>query len=57
MKHANKEAYDAVQDMQRGLHFAMNELIVQKDYRRTEEILRQVDALMVDWINSTRKVQ
>lgn len=54
MQVATKEALEGVQDMHRGLHLAMEELIRNKDYDRAEQILRQLDQVMSRWLNDTK---
>ncbi|MRH20281.1 hypothetical protein [Rhodovulum strictum] len=56
-KVANREALDGVQQMHRGVHMALDALVHQGDTEAAVEILRQLDAVMVDWINETRKMR
>ncbi|WP_164932883.1 hypothetical protein [Tropicibacter alexandrii] len=53
-KVANKEAFDAVKDMHRGLHIAMDHLITRNDPKKAEEILRELDIHMTNWVNGTK---
>lgn len=57
MKAATKNAIDAVQDMHRGVHLALEAHVNQKDGARTEEILRQLDHMMASWLNTTKVVR
>ncbi|MFW2543842.1 hypothetical protein ACN2XU_14460 [Primorskyibacter sp. 2E107] len=52
-KVASKEAVDAVKDMHRGLHIAMDHLLNRKDSAKAEEVLRELDFHMANWINQT----
>ena len=53
-KVANREAIDGVQQMHRGLQLALDELLTRRDHDRAAEILRQIDVMMVDWIEETK---
>jgi len=53
-KVANREAIDGVQQMHRGLQLALDELLTRNDHDRAAEILRQIDVMMVDWIEETK---
>jgi len=56
-KVANREALDGVQQMHRALHMALDALMHQDDPDRAAQILQQIDAAMVEWINETRKMR
>jgi hypothetical protein len=56
-KTANKEAVDAVQDMHRGLHIALDNLVNRNDTAKTEEILRELDFHMTRWLNQINTVK
>ncbi|MDM8167011.1 hypothetical protein [Roseovarius sp.] len=53
-KVANKEAADAVKDMHRGLHIAMDHLLNRNDPQKAEEVLRELDFHMANWLNQTK---
>lgn len=53
-KEANKEAFDAVKDMHRGLHIAMDHLLRNKDLDRAKPILQELDFHMSNWLNQTK---
>lgn len=53
-KMTNKEAVDALLDMHRGLHIGMDSLINNQDIKKTEQILRELDFHMSNWINQTK---
>ncbi|MBZ0123839.1 MAG: hypothetical protein K8F31_08130 [Roseovarius sp.] len=52
-KVANREAVDAVQDMQRGLHIALDCYLNQNDPAKGEQVLRELDLHLTDWLNQT----
>lgn len=56
-KVANEEAVDAVMDMQRGLHIAMDHLIIHKKSTKAAEVLHELDSRMSNWIHSTKIVR
>lgn len=49
---ANQAVKDDLEDIKRGLHVAMEQLINRQDYREAEEVLRQVDIRLVALINA-----
>ena len=53
-KVANKEAVDAVKDMHRGLHIAMDHLLNRNDPAKGEQVLHELDSHMTNWINQTK---
>lgn len=54
-KKANREAHDAVRELRKGLHIAMDNLITRNDKDEAEFVLRQLDARMGDWLDTTEK--
>lgn len=56
-KAANKEAVDAVIDMHRRLHIAMDHLVSRDDRDKAEQVLRELDIHMTTWINQTTVVK
>ncbi len=51
---ATKALKDQIDDIHRGLHIAMDALINKKDYRRTEEVLREVDHYLSIIVSETK---
>lgn len=51
---ATKELKDKIADIHRGLHIAMETLIKQKDYERTEQLLREIDFYLTQMVNETK---
>ncbi|MGC9419124.1 MAG: hypothetical protein ACP5EN_09135 [Rhodovulum sp.] len=56
-KVASREALDDIQQMHRGVHMALDALVNQSDPERAVEILQQIDAAMVTWINEVRQMR
>lgn len=53
-KIANMEAIDAVKDMKRGLHIAMDHLINREDPAKAKEVLHELDFHMANWLNQVK---
>ena len=51
---ANKKLKDQLDDLHRGLHITMETFINQKDYTRTEELLREMDFYLTRVVNETK---
>ncbi|UDL87301.1 hypothetical protein LGH82_19120 [Mesorhizobium sp. PAMC28654] len=51
---ATKELKDQIDDLHRGLHFTLEALVNQKDYRRSEELLREMDFYLTRMVNETK---
>lgn len=51
---ATKDLKDQIDDLHRGLHVTMEAFINQKDYRRTEELLREMDFYLTRLVNETK---
>jgi hypothetical protein len=51
---ANKQLKDELDDLHRGLHLAMDALINQKDYERTEQLLREMDHYLSNIVTETK---
>jgi hypothetical protein len=51
---ANKELKDQLDDLHRGLHVTMETFINQKDYKRTENLLRELDFYLTRVVNETK---
>ena len=51
---ATKDLKNQIDDLHRGLHITMETLINQKDYRRAEELLREMDFYLTRLVNDTR---
>ncbi|WP_161806038.1 hypothetical protein [Gemmobacter sp. LW-1] len=54
MKVASKDAIDDIQNIHQGIHLALDALVRSKDYRRSEELLRQIDQLTAHWLNTVK---
>jgi hypothetical protein len=54
---ANKELKDKLDDIHRGLHITMEVFLNQKDYKRTEELLREVDFYLSQVVVETKVVR
>jgi len=48
------ELKDKLEDLHRGLHIAMDALVNNKDYRRTEEVLREMDFHFVNCLRALK---
>ncbi len=51
---ATKELKDQIDDLHRGLHIAMEAVIRQKDYRRAEEVLHEMDHYLTLMVTETK---
>ncbi len=51
---ATKELKDQIDDLHRGLHVTMEAFINQKDYRRTEQLLREMDHYLSLMVTETK---
>lgn len=49
--YADAPTKEELEDLKRGLHVAMENLINQKDYDEAERVLRQLDQRLVSLIN------
>ncbi len=51
---ATKELKDQIDDLHRGLHITMDAFINKKDYRRTEELLHELDHYLSLMVTQTK---
>jgi len=51
---ATKDLKDKLDDLHRGLHIALEALLKQKDYGRTEQLLRELDFHLTQVVNQTK---
>lgn len=51
---ATKDLKDQIDNLHRGLHITMETFINQRDYRRTEELLREMDFYLTRLVNETK---
>lgn len=54
---SNADLEKKIKDIHRGVHMAMDQLINRKDYKRSEELLRQVDEELARVLRRNQVVQ
>lgn len=51
---ATKDLKDQIDDLHRVVHIALDALLNQKDYRRVEDVLREMDHYLTILVNETK---